>query len=131
METVQLGSTLKQYYQTKIQTCQTCKVTFEFTAEEQKNWYENKKRYIDQVPIYCDQHFIEWNVTKKIKQNMYHYLHEIKNTPKSTEIQQKCAEAILDYYIDTGDGNIDLLKSLLNKINVDPKYIPTISKIKA
>mgnify|MGYP000259442192 CR=1 FL=1 len=121
---------LEQYYQTKHFHCQKCDKKFKFTALEQKRWYEEEKRFLDQHPIYCDEHYKEWNRSKGIKEKMDNFLESLKNDEQNLELQKKCAEAILEYYNDTEKGNTQLVLQLIKTVKVDESYSTLIQKIR-
>lgn len=106
--------TIPEFYEDEIISCVDCGENFLFSAAEQKKWYEEDKRYFFQRPIRCIKHHNEWLQVKRTKSRMDRLLEEIK-TPCSAKLQLNCAEAIIEYWVLTGEGNLNLAKKLLKK----------------
>ena len=106
---------LPEFYHDETIKCVDCGKTFIFPAETQKQWYEKDKRYLYQRPIRCDMHYETWKKSRKLKLKMDKLLEKLKSSD-SINLKFECAEAIIEFYEQTGRGNLSLAKHLSNSL---------------
>lgn len=109
-------STLK-YYEDQIYRCVECGKETVFSAEQQREWYEIKKRDIYLKPVRCHQHFVEWAIARQVKLKMAKALEDLRLHPNSGEIKRNCALSIVEFHKNTGKGNLNTALHLLRKLN--------------
>ena len=107
--------TLPEFYEDEAYNCVDCGAQCVFTAEQQQKWYEGSKRYFWQRPIRCDEHHKIWAVSKKKKLKMDHLISEL-NGSNSKKMMLECAESIVEFYEQTGHGNLGMAKHLLKNL---------------
>ena len=89
-----------------------------------KEWYEVSKRYFWQRPTRCSYHHDEWRIKRKNKFAMDRNLSALKENPSDEVIMAKCAESIVQFHKDTGNGNLQTALCLLNKLErTDSLYV--------
>lgn len=111
--------TIPEYYEDETYKCVDCGREVIFTAEQQQEWYEQKKRYFFQRPIRCPTHHEEWRRTRKSKYQMDAALAQLRANPASDEAMRAAARAIVEFHKRTGKGNLQSAIHLFRRLSVD------------
>ncbi len=98
--------TIPEFYEDEIIKCRVCNSSFIFTAEKQKEWYEEKKKYFYMRPVLCKTHYLESLKNKKLKNLMDEKINEFKNN-ESRKTKLGLAKAIISFYEQTGNGYLN------------------------
>ena len=112
---------IPEFYEDINFECVECGKKEIFTAQEQQEWYEVKKKYFWQRPIRCSLHQDIWRETRRRKFKMDRSLLELKDDPNNLESMKQCAEAITLYHQSTKNGNLELAISLFKKLKLQNK----------
>jgi hypothetical protein len=108
---------IPDFYTDEDYYCIDCGAKSFFSAEKQKEWYEVKKRYFWQRPIRCRLHHEEWRVKRKSKFIMDRNLEALRQNPDDKAIMINCAESIVQFHQDTGNGNLQSALFILKKLD--------------
>ena len=111
------------YYEDEAYSCVECGKRCLFSAMQQKEWYEVKKRYLGQRPIRCADCHLAWRETRSSKFKMDRLLTSLKDDPCDRERMVACALEIVGYHRRTGRGNLDLALHLLKAQQSDESLI--------
>jgi len=104
------------YYCSTLINCKICKNRFNFSAEEQKVWYEEYKIFTDVKPKLCLPYRRKSKVIKKINEELAPLLKAVKTEPTKEKLVR-----ISELYIELGNKRkvgmyLAKLKSLFRKI---------------
>lgn len=115
-EKSQLSWGVPKFYKDECYKCVDCGKEILFSAEQQKEWYEVKKRYIYQRPVRCRDHFLQWLSDRKIKLKMDKSLEKIRLMPDSEEAMRDYAFSIVEFHKRNGMGDLNTAIHLLRQL---------------
>jgi len=110
---------IPEFYEDIIYNCIDCGKQTIFTAEQQKEWYEEKKRYYFQKPLRCPEHHEIWRKLRKSKLYMDRTLKILNNNPESKRAMKEYAVAVVSYHKISGHGDIKSALHILKKLDIE------------
>ena len=113
---------LPNFYVDEIFNCVDCGKQCIHTAETQKKWYEEDKKYFWQRPTRCDVHFHEWREARKSKFEMDHALENLKEKPEDKKLLISYAKAIVKFHQKNERGNLQTAISIFKRFNIKDNY---------
>ena len=109
---------LPEFYVDEIYNCIDCGKKCIHTAETQKRWHEEEKKYFWQKPLRCDIHFQEWRESRKSKFKMDRVLEKLKDHPEDKQLLISYAEAIVNFHQKNERGNLQLAMSIFKRFEI-------------
>lgn len=102
-----LGITPRYYYLDQRKSCIQCDVSFDFSAQEQKFWYEALQFPIDAVAIRCPKCRRQRRTLKALNGQIGAAKTGLRSNPDDPIALINLAQAILRYHQQRGEGNLD------------------------
>ena len=113
---------LPEYYIDEIYKCIECGKECIHTAETQKRWCEEEKKYFWQKPIRCEDHYQEWREARKTKFEMDRVLEKLKENPEDKNLLIAYAEAIVKFHQKNERGNLEAAMSIFKRFEIKDNY---------
>ena len=107
---------LPNYYEDRTYWCVGCGEKQLFTAKEQKDYHEIKKRYIYKSRIRCRSCYVAWLKQRQIRRELHESDKAWKNRPEDTSAMFTHAQTIVKHHEMTGGGDLQLAIRLLRNV---------------
>ena len=111
----------RPYYTTTSDHCRSCGAPFEFTAEEQRHWYEVLQIPIERVRIICKPCGVAERRLKAANTAMGAALQALRDSPKAAPEQLAVAAVTLELHLAGGGGDIPQARGLARKAERVPE----------
>ena len=107
---------LPSYYEDHTYWCVDCGEKNIFTAKEQKDYYETRKRYIFKARIRCESCYEAWLKQRRIRRELEESHKALKDRPEDTTAMLTHAQTIVKYHELIGFGDLQLAIQLLQNV---------------